>query len=275
MGIGDFVVPLADLACTAALEAGDWDWALSTVTALTDEGTSGSYRAVLTAVAAVIEALRGDEGAVGRLDRLEPLPPETDAQVLSVVRLARAWIAFLTGDLGTARECAERAIGDAPNIPLHELALAVRICLWQGDVAGAEANLQVLDAANRWGRAADAARLTMAAGLDAIGGRPAARTRYREAHEAWDQLGLPLQRALCLLDEHRLLPNAADPARVREIVASLGADGLAGLVEERDLSRGGGRGRPARRRPSNGGTARRSDAARRSPPATGPRTPRH
>jgi class 3 adenylate cyclase/tetratricopeptide (TPR) repeat protein len=273
MGIGDFVVPLADLACTAALEAGDWDWALTTVASLTDEGTSGSYRAVLAAVAAVIEALRGNSDAGARLDRLEPLPPETDAQLLSVVRLARAWIAFLAGDLGAARELAERAIVDAPNIPLHELALAARICLWQGDRIGAEANLRVLGDPVRWGRAADAARMTMAAGLGALAGNPTAHRAYRAAHEAWDQLGLPLQRALCLLDEHRLVPGAGEPTELREVIESLGAGGLLALIDVREVRPRGEPARPARRRPSSAGTARRSDAARRSPPATGRRTP--
>jgi len=229
MGIGDFLVPLADLACSAALEAGSWDWALATAEA-EDGGSGGTYRVVLTAVSAVIRALRGERAAFAALDALEPLPPDTDTQLLAVCGLARAWQHFLAGDLDGARDRADRAIVDAPNLPLHELAVAVRIRLWQGDRDAAAATLAVLADPSRWGRAADGARRTMEAGIAALEGDPRAGGLYRDAVEGWERLSLPLQRTLCLLDRQRLLPEASDEHELREAIAALGANGLADLA---------------------------------------------
>ena len=273
MGIGDFLVPLADLACTAAVEAGSWDWALATIDELADQGTDGSYRLVLSAVSGVIRALRGESSARRDLQRLEPLPEGTDPQVVAVVRLARAWAAFLDQDLGTARSLGDQAIAHAPNLPLHELALAVRIRLWQGDRQAAAELLGQLTLPGAWGRAADAARLSMEAGIAALDGDPGAERRYREAREAWEQLGVPLQLALVLLDQQRLVPGTEDEAELDRVIASLGAGGLHALGKARDVTGPAGPARPARSRRPRVDTAPRSGGGRPRQRATDPRPP--
>jgi len=186
----------------------------------------------------VIRALRAEPSAFAALDRLEPLPPDTDNQLVAVRGLARTWQAFLRGDLDTARALADGAIVNAPNIPLHELAIAVRIRLWQGDGTSAAATLATLDEPPRWGRASEGARRTLRAGLAALEGDPSAPARYREAVELWELLNLPLQRALCLLDRRRLLPKTSDDEELREVLALLDATGLAALAWPKPRARG-------------------------------------
>jgi hypothetical protein len=272
MGIGDFLVPLADLACTAAVEAGSWDWALATIDELADQGSDGSYRLVLSAVSGLIRALRGGSSARRELQRLEA-PVGTDPQIVAVVRLARAWAAFLDQDLGAARRLADEAIADAPNLPLHELALAIRIRLWQGDRDAASETLSTLALPGAWGRAADAARRSMEAGIAALDGDPGAERLYRQAREAWEQLGVPLQLALVLLDQQRLLPGTVDEAELDRVIAALGAGGLGALATASSVTGPAGRGRPARSRPPRAGTVPRSGAGRRQQRGTDPRPP--
>ena len=97
MGLGDIAVPLADIACTAAIETGDWDWALRTIDELGQRGIPDTFRIVLVANAAIMNALRGAADAMEPLDALDPLPPDTDRQVVAGVRQARAWAAFIAG----------------------------------------------------------------------------------------------------------------------------------------------------------------------------------
>ncbi len=134
MGLGDIAVPLADIACTAAIETGDWDWALRTIDELGQRGIPDTFRIVLVANAAIMNALRGAADAMEPLDALDPLPPDTDRQVVAGVRQARAWAAFIAGKFDDARRLADEAIeGYVGNDPAYQRALATRAALWSGD----------------------------------------------------------------------------------------------------------------------------------------------
>jgi len=276
MGLADFVAPLADLACAAAIEAGSWDWALETVADLEERGVSEPYRMLLSATAATIRALRGEGAALDAIERFEPLPPTTDGQVVAELRLARAWSSFLTGDLTAARKDAGEAIaGVAGMIHPHERAILTRTALWMGDSEAAAAGVAELTSPVPWGRAARATVLTMDAGLAAITGAPRALQRYRQARDAWKELQLPLQLALCLLDEHRLMSEPGDPSDLVGVLDGLGANGLMALVSPTmpAVPRPGARVRRARSPRPSAGTARRSGGGRRSPPGSGRRSP--
>jgi class 3 adenylate cyclase len=271
MGLGDIAVPLADIACTAAIETGDWGWALDTIDELAQRGMPDTFRIVLAATAATIKTLRGQHDAMDTLDALEPLPADTDRQVVAGVRQARAWSAFVAGKHEDARRLAQEAIeGYVGNDPAYQRALATRAALWAGDRETAAASISGLGAPGQWGRATEATLATMDAGLAAIGGQEA-HARYRRARSAWETLGLPLQLALCVMDEHRLAPHHSSATELMVLLKSLDADGLlplAGLDGPAVRSRSAPS-RPARSRPPTAGTARPTGGGRRRPRATG------
>ena len=271
MGLGDIAVPLADIACTAAIETGDWGWALETIEELAQRGIPDTFRIVLAANAATIRTLRGASDAMDALDALEPLPPDTDRQVVAAVRQARAWAALVSGELEDARRLAQEATdGYVGNDPAYQRALASRAALWAGDRRSATAGITSLAAPGRWGRATEATLATMDAGLAALDGQDA-HSRYRDARSAWEALGLPLQLALCMLDEHRLAPGHTTTNELMALLTSLGAEGLLpfAVMEGAALSSRSAPPRPARSRPPSGGTARRTGGGRRRPPASG------
>ena len=271
MGLGDIAVPLADIACTAAIETGDWGWALETMAELAQRGIPDTFRIVLAATAAIIKTLRGAPDALVELDSLDSLPPDTDRQVVAAVQQARAWAAFVAGEHRDARRLAQEAIaGYVGSDPAYQRALATRASLWAGDRRSAAASIASLSAPGGWGRATEATLATMDAGLAALAGREA-HSRYREARSSWEALGLPLQLALCMLDEQRLAPDAAANTELNELLATLGAEGLMRLggVAGAAVSPGSAPRRPARSRPPSRGTARRTGGGRRPPPATG------
>ena len=275
MGLADIAVPLADIACTAAIETGDWGWALETIGELTERGIPDAYGIVLAANAAIIGTLRGAPDAMGALDALEPLPPDTDGQVVAGVRQARAWAAFVAGELQQACRLAQDATeGYVGSDPAYQRALATRAAMWAGDHPLAATSIAGLSAAGQWGRATEATLETIGAGLSAMEGRPEAHTRYRQAGSAWEALGLPLQLALCMLDEQRLTPDSASNAELIGLLKSLGAHGLIPLAGDGAalMSRSTLR-RPARSHPPKGGTARQTDGGRRRQRASGRRAP--
>jgi hypothetical protein len=266
MGLGEAAIPLADIACTAAVETGDWAWALATIDELNERGLADTYRVVLAATAATILALRGETAPTASLDALEPLDPGMDTQVLAAVQQSRAWVAFLDGALDDGRSLAAAAIaGYVGSDPPYQRALATRVSLWLGDLEGARASLGQLEGPGPTGRAARATMATMRAGVAALAGEGEAAAAYDRASQAWEALDLPLQRALCLLDRHRLLGGDRD--QVDAILDALGAAGL------RRLSRRAGPRRPARSPPPTPDTARRSGAGRPRQPGRGRRSP--
>ncbi|HEX2883270.1 MAG TPA: AAA family ATPase, partial [Candidatus Limnocylindria bacterium] len=231
LGLGDFALPLADLATAAAVEVGSWDWALETIADLQQRGVGDAYGILLSATVATIRSLRGEPAPLAELDRYEPLSADTDAQVAATARLARAWAAFLSEDfpnaVALAREGADRMSG---AIQHHDRARVMRFCLWSANRDDAAAELERLRAVADWGRAAEAAVLTMEAGVLALAGDGLATIRYGAAREAWEQLEMPLQLALCLLDEQRLVGTASHSSELLAICDRLGADGLLRLA---------------------------------------------
>ena len=276
MGLADVAVPLADIACTAAIETGDWGWAVETIGELAQRGIPDTFGIVLAANAAIIGTLRGANDAMDALDALDPLPPDTDGQVVAAVQQARAWAAFVSGEHDQARRLAQEATdGYVGSDPAYQRAFATRAALWAGDQVSAASSIARLNPLGHWGRATQATVETMQAGLAALAGRQEAHARYRQARSAWEALGLPLQLALCMLDEHRLAPDRAPATELIVLLESLGADGLLHLadVDVADVRNRSAAPRPARSHRPRGDTVRRTDAGRRPPRATGRSAP--
>jgi class 3 adenylate cyclase/tetratricopeptide (TPR) repeat protein len=266
MGIGDAAIPLADIACTAAVETGDWEWATATIDELAERGMTEGFRVVFAATATTIRALRGLPAPTAPLDALDPLSPDSDTQVQAAVHQARAWVAFLAGSVEEARRLADAAVaGYVGSDPSYQRALATRTSLWLGDLEAAREALRRLEGSGQTGRAAHATLATMQAGVAALAGEPGASDAFDRAAEAWLDLDLPLQRALCLLDRRRLLGGSRHDLDV--ILDALGAKGL------RRLSRRAAPRPPARSPRPSADTARRSGGGRPRRPARHPRRP--
>ena len=262
MGVRDMAVQLADVACAAAIDTGHWDWALATAADLERRGVSLAYRVDLAAISAVIRALRGEPAPPGaELDGGIDLA-RIDPQVLAGVTHMRAWLAFVGGSFEDARMLAAQAVAASVGAErARQAQLAGRAALWLGDPDGVRGALRMLDEARVAGRATDAARATLEAGLAALEGDPSAGTRFEDAAHAWRALGLPLQLALCHLDARRVLSSPAGTADVDKIMRDLRADGLARLAHSPTsgpVSPPAGPRRPAGSRRPTASTGRRS-----------------
>ena len=279
MGVRDMAVQFADVACAAALDTGDWDWALETASDLEQRGIPAAFRIDLASLGAVIRALRGDAQPMAATDAMLAELSGIDPQVLAGVAHARAWVALVAGGFDESRALARQAAEESFAVErAHQLQLATRASLWLRDVEGARVGLRELDAVGVSGRATDAARATIEAGLAALDGDPTAQARYRAAAQAWRELGLPLQLVLCLLDAQRLGGGTpSDPAEFDAMLRDLGADGLARLAVGDDriarVSPGSAPRPPARSRRPTAGTAARSGGGRRRRRATDPQGP--
>ena len=230
IGMLDWAVQMADLGCLAAIETGDWDWALAIQARFDEQPISGAYRIDLAASAATIHILRGSLRPLGAIEALEPIDPATDAQDLAAIDHARAWHALLARDLAAATVFASRAAAQSLGAErLRALVLAARVRLWDRDLNGMRAAVAAIDGMPLNGRAAVAARTTLAAGIDALGGGGDAASRYATAATALRDLDLPLNLALCLLEWHRF-GRGDTLAEARGLVERLGARGIAPLV---------------------------------------------
>jgi len=276
MGIGDMGVQLADVACAAAIETGDWAWALETAAALEQRGLAEAYRMDLSAICAIIQALQGRANPLASLDAMASSPDGLDRQIGAGIEYARAWAAFVAGALEEARALAAAASRASSGVELaHHYVLGARASLWLGDRQAAVESIRELNGIGLSGRAQAAAALTLQAGLEALDADPAASDHYERADAAWRHLRLPLPLVLSQLDRHRI-GGAAEPLQTEtaEILETLGADGLRSAVA-------GGTGltprsaaqRPAQSRRPTAGTGRRTGEARRPPRGTGRRAP--
>ena len=278
MGMRDMAVQLADVACAAAIDTGDWDWALETVADLEERGISAAFQVDLTSICAEINALRGVAQPLAVMDAIDLDLSTIDPQVLAGVTQSRAWVAFVSGAFDDARTLATQAANQSFGAErARQTQLAVRASLWAGDADGARAGLRALDEVGVTGRATDAARETLAAGVAALDADPGAQARYRAAAESWRELALPLQLVLCLLDAQRLGGGTpAHPAESDRILRALGADGLASMASGGPAPAVSRRSAPPPRARSPRPTARtasRSDGGRRRRRATDPPAP--
>lgn len=230
-GVGDMAAQLAEVACAAAMDTGDWSWAIDTIEELDHPGTPIANRINLAATGAILHALRGSPDAGTVLGALEPLPGDLDGQIMAGIQLATAWIAFLSGDLAAAgREADAAGAGLLGMEQVQALILAARSRLWAADPAGAEKSLAQLTTPGVSGRVADAHVATIRAGITALGDRASGSDAYRDAAGAWAELGLDGDLAICLTDEARIL-GERPTAEALTLYERLGADGLRRLLE--------------------------------------------
>jgi class 3 adenylate cyclase/tetratricopeptide (TPR) repeat protein len=235
MGVGEMVLRLADVACSAALDTGDWDWALSTLAEMRDQPQALLHRIGFAVSEVVLRAMRGEPSADAALKAVEPLDPATDRQIQAATEMARAWIAFVDGRLDDARRMADAASEGSFGAEQHAaFVLAARASLWLEDGPGLAARIAGIEKLRQRGRAVDAAAGTMRAGAAALAGDATAGGLFDEAVAAWRSLRLPLHLALSLAERNGFLrdaePEPGGAAEAEAILAELGADGLLRMI---------------------------------------------
>lgn len=246
MGVGDWAVQMADVGCLSAIHTGDWEWAVATHDRFDEQPIPMAYRIDLASSISIIRVLRGDPQPLAALDALEPIDPATDSQDVASMDHARAWDALVNGDLTTARDLADRAAAGALGAEQHHArVLAARARLWANDLSGLREAIRALDDLRLSGRAAEASRLTLAAGAQALGGEPDASAAYAAAADRWRALDLPMHLAVCVF-EGRRFAGAGDLDMAAVSLKRLGARGLMRALDALPVG-------PAATRPVGGG----------------------
>jgi tetratricopeptide (TPR) repeat protein len=236
LGLKSMAAVLVGNAAATAARTGDWDAAIEDINAL-GEDLDNSLMILLLASKAWFASSRGT-GAAELLARLEEMVRDeedtsTRAQVLDV----RAWNAFASGR-GTEARSRWQEILDVTSAGATDIrAMMARSALWDRDAAGARQQLELMNAGGSYGRAIDASRAIIEAGIGALEGRPnEVLGQFRDALRTWEELGLPWDQALTALDMVLLLP-AGMPARreaaalARPILARLGATPFLALLD--------------------------------------------
>jgi class 3 adenylate cyclase len=206
-----------------ALRVGEWDWAA----AILDEWLGVEERAdspwtELHADRAILRSLRGDDASADIAEAARLRAAVTDPQYESYDRWARAWSAFVAGDLRTAQEQAEQAVERTDYFGPLAMPLAVRSALWLGDVDAARKIVVTFNATGFWGPALELDQLAARAGLAALEGRgPEALAGYRDVLKGYRTLGLAFDEAVAAIDMATVLPSAERDAS--DVVAAIDA----------------------------------------------------
>jgi hypothetical protein len=179
----------------AARTVGDWDWAETEAGALLASDIDREDRIWLLAQALIIGRLRGEAraDAQAEFDRLAA-PVAEQAVQQTDIRDLEAWSAFLEGRLQEASRQWEATAGASPLNAPSTLAMAGRARLWDGDLAGARAELEAGDATSVHGPFVEARRTALVAGIAALEGRAGealalygrARDQMREAQALFE-----------------------------------------------------------------------------------------
>jgi tetratricopeptide (TPR) repeat protein len=219
-------------ATQAAVDTGDWDWALgewAAATAAMEAAPEDVERSLLTFSRLMIGSLRGEGQAeeAGWLERyLGALDARSWHEQIHEVRL---WVTFGAGRLSDAYEAA-MAYGQARPDEASYIYWYAAICaLWEHDGERAAAALAALDATGAHGRVVDIDRRTIQAGLAALEGRAGeALSAFREALGGWRDLGSPWREALTAITMATLLEPSDPEVRAaaeaaREILVRLAA----------------------------------------------------
>jgi class 3 adenylate cyclase len=235
----DWATQLASVAVVAAVDTGEWDWAIATIRELQPAPMSQAHRIDIAATHTILRCLRGTPSPGRLLKDLGHLPADLDPQVHALTEYAQAWVAFTAGRYRAATALARQAAESAVGVNRHAaLVLAARSALWARDVEELESLLDQLRALSVPGRATACGLRTLEAGASALAGRGGATARYRNAIAGWRDLDLPLPLLLAVLERRTFLKgtrDAAEPAAagddVGELMDRLGAKGLRRLVD--------------------------------------------
>lgn len=158
-----------------------------------------------------LRGVRGEHVEDLTKEMVELVGSSTDPNMLGTLAITEAFRAFGEGRLANAADAWRRTGELLTEYRPVSLARSTRAALWLGDAAAARADLAGVDASGLHGPAIEADRVTLRAGVAALDGRSAdALALYRNALQAWRDLGLAWDEALCGVDMATLL-DPADP----------------------------------------------------------------
>ena len=202
-----------------ARRTGDWAWAIGELEAGLELDLDDNTRLTLGAALALLRSLQGRVSNDEVDDLLASVAKLDDADVMAIAYDVQGMTAFGHGDFRSTHEWAMRVADKSDLNAPYALPRAAHASVLAGDAAGARQALAQLDDLGTRGRAVDADRTAIRAGLAALDGDPAAAlVGYREAIDAFRDLGLPWDEALAGLSAAmRLGPDAPG---VREWVES-------------------------------------------------------
>ncbi len=186
-------------ACDVALLTGDWDWILDRYAALHDPRASPLSQGGIGSAAAIVIAMRGDPDRALEMTRsyAEVISHSSSNQDREMLASSRAAILLAAGDAPGALEAVRDMPSFASGATLYST--PARAALWAWDLDGMRG--VVISEARRRGRYVDAVRLLREASLAALEDRrDQARTQFRDAAAALDDLALPVEAALARLD---------------------------------------------------------------------------
>ncbi|MCI0347740.1 MAG: AAA family ATPase [Chloroflexi bacterium] len=220
LGRVDYLGTMTINGAYGALRTGDWEWATRECIAAEDAAIEDTDRVNAEAILAILDAGQG-RSAEERLAGISRVIGATsDQQSLAVLRDAQANVALAEGRLDDAHDLALETATLMAWLAPTSFVTAARSALWQRDAERAAEALARLDASTH-GPAISAAKAEIDAGLLALDGpRPAAIARYREAIQAWRDLGLAWDEAVTAIDMATLLgpgePDVVAAARTAE-----------------------------------------------------------
>jgi class 3 adenylate cyclase len=232
---------LAGNAMMAALRTGDWDWALKAGPQVLRDDPITTSNSEADAYPAIIAGMRGDGGrSIKRnLDAFTALAiSTTDPQYPAMLSMMQKWQQLVALDLETAATTGVPMNPEEPTYASGAYSIAGHAALWlrKGDRAAVILDaLNLLSVRGQW---ADASRRSLAAGIAALAGRTAeAIAEFTEAARMLRDHGMPLDTAMCLMDEVATVGMGEEAGRkaadeARETLTRLGATVL---LEELNL----------------------------------------
>jgi class 3 adenylate cyclase len=238
-------------AAISAMRVGEWDWAESLLEEWLEVAADENLRKEFRVDRALLHAHRGMDPTEDIEAASGAILGVTDPQYDSYEHLARAAASFAAGKLEAAIEHAERSAAITPTFNPLVIPIAARAALWGGDAPTARRLLELPGLAAFAGRALEADRVRIAAGIAALEGRrPDALAGFLDALRSYSELGLRFDEAAAAVDLALLLPSIEDEssAASQAITAARETLGRLGARPYLDRLDGAPRGSAARRR---------------------------
>ena len=193
-----------------ARRTGDWAWAIEQLEAALELDLDESTRLALRAALALLRAFQGRLTPGELQEILAGIAHLEDSDTSATAYDLQANDALVRGAFAAAHDYQMRVVGISDLNAPYSLPRAGHAAVLAGDVSGARSALAQLDALGTRGRAVDADRAAIRAGIAAIeGDHTGALAGYRVAVDAFRDLGLPWDEALTVLSAViRLGPDA-------------------------------------------------------------------